>query len=784
MNAPKEKTPPFSQNILARYFCNTLDEAQQSSDAKPFDVVVIGSGMYGAFIATELYRLSKKQLGFNNRLRILILEAGPYLLYEHIQNLPTNTGGIFKAVNKSPYACNVRRAQKEEQYFSNVTEHSYCVGGKSLTWGKWSPKLIPQDLDSEAWPEEVKKHLNNRYQDVEEEIGAKKTTDLIYGKLFDDLLVLLEEKLPPHNNLQLSAAPVAVSVDSPASGLYSPDAYSSLGGLLAAIRLEASLDIPLDLKSIFLVPNTLAYHLETKNGRVVQINVIEDPDGTKTKNSFKLSPQCDVILAGTAIESTRLALNSFPRSQKPSEKLIGRNLMGHLFSAVTVRIKREALHFNMDDQLQSALFHIQGHSDRFQKSFHYQLFCDSDPNFSSQEMLYKMFYDLEQVTETIQLQDPEWVTILALTCSEIKGNPQHPIYSAGTNWMDLSPNQSDEWGDVNYAKPFLQWESSQDDEIFWDDVHAVLFDFLESLVSSGEIEYYLPVDQTWTSQKPTPAQFDQFQKTSAFWDSRHEAGTMWMGDHAEKSVTDIDGKLHHIQNVYCADQAIFPTVGSANPVLTGLTLDLKIAQAIVDRYQDYPEHSDHSNLNGFQPLFNGTFEGWKIQNNGEYRILGHEILELRSKGGHGVAWYQLQQFSEFELIVDWRGFDYSMNGGVLVHASDPSQNAEEVYRLGYEIQIDESGYDYLQQSHGSPKHKTGAIYNLCSANRGNIKKTPFWNRYKITSHLNQIKVELNGKLVSQLDEMLPDKNRSGYICLQFHTGTIQFKNVFIREYEA
>jgi hypothetical protein len=33
-------------------------------------------------------------------------------------------------------------------------------------------------------------------------------------------------------------------------------------------------------------------------------------------------------------------------------------------------------------------------------------------------------------------------------------------------------------------------------------------------------------------------------------------------------------------NAYCCDQAIFPTVGSANPVLTGLTLAHRLAQQV------------------------------------------------------------------------------------------------------------------------------------------------------------------------------------------------------------
>ena len=84
----------FGTDILGRYFCNTLEEAAKSNEAKPFDVVVIGSGMYGSYIASKLYHWSKnkKQLGEEKRLKILILEAGPYIVHEHIENLPPKTG--------------------------------------------------------------------------------------------------------------------------------------------------------------------------------------------------------------------------------------------------------------------------------------------------------------------------------------------------------------------------------------------------------------------------------------------------------------------------------------------------------------------------------------------------------------------------------------------------------------------------------------------------------------------------------------------------------------------
>src|ERR1700733_15598124 len=61
----------------------------------------------------------------------------------------------------------------------------------------------------------------------------------------------------------------------------------------------------------------------------------------------------------------------------------------------------------------------------------------------------------------------------------------------------------------------------------------------------------------------------------------HEAGTLWMGTNPATSVTDPNGRFHHVANAFCADQALFATVGSVNPTLTGLVLARKAAQAAV-----------------------------------------------------------------------------------------------------------------------------------------------------------------------------------------------------------
>jgi hypothetical protein len=80
----------FSYDVLGRYICNNWQEitAAQSPWAYPFDAIVIGAGMYGAYCAEKLYRF-----GASSAVRTLLPDAGAFLLPSHIQNLPQQLGG-------------------------------------------------------------------------------------------------------------------------------------------------------------------------------------------------------------------------------------------------------------------------------------------------------------------------------------------------------------------------------------------------------------------------------------------------------------------------------------------------------------------------------------------------------------------------------------------------------------------------------------------------------------------------------------------------------------------
>jgi hypothetical protein len=69
---------------------------------------------------------------------------------------------------------------------------------------------------------------------------------------------------------------------------------------------------------------------------------------------------------------------------------------------------------------------------------------------------------------------------------------------------------------------------------------------------------------------------------------------------------------------------LFPTLGSANPSLTALTLALRTAKAIVK--QSLPVEP------GFRTLGSGGLDGWQMAGSGGFMELGANVIETNSKG--------------------------------------------------------------------------------------------------------------------------------------------------------
>ena len=59
---------------------------------------------------------------------------------------------------------------------------AYTVGGRSLYWGGWSPRLLDEEMAT--WPAATVADLNGRYFDESSrQIGVDETNDFIFGEL-------------------------------------------------------------------------------------------------------------------------------------------------------------------------------------------------------------------------------------------------------------------------------------------------------------------------------------------------------------------------------------------------------------------------------------------------------------------------------------------------------------------------------------------------------------------------------------------------------------------------
>jgi len=68
-----------------------------------------------------------------------------------------------------------------------------------------------------------------------------------------------------------------------------------------------------------------------------------------------------------------------------------------------------------------------------------------------------------------------------------------------------------------------------------------------------------------------------------------------MGSNPETSVVDANCKVHHVDNLYIASSAVFPTSGQANPTLTIAALSLRLADHLAQKMQA-PSQSKHATI--------------------------------------------------------------------------------------------------------------------------------------------------------------------------------------------
>jgi choline dehydrogenase-like flavoprotein len=539
----------LSIDALARNVCNTWEEAMTNP---AFDTVVIGSGMFGAYCADKLFRLTKEK-------RTLLLEAGAFLVSEHFQDLPNIGLNVPDPINPADDTGSPREIVWRMPWRGNTSfvGTPYCVGGKSIYWGGWCPKLTDDELVN--WPPSVAQYLKTNYHQLETQLGVVEDTDFIQGALYHALLAKAKTVRPKVPELTaIERPPLAVLGRWPASGMFTFNKYSSLPLLMAAIRDAISESDGNDSRRrLFLVPNARAVKLHTFDGVVRQVEVF-----VNGKQRFlEIKPWCDVVLALGTIESTRIALESFPTTPNPADEKMGRNLTVHMRSTTTVQINRSVLEESskpLPTDLQAAALLARGETR--DGHFHLQLTAADDRTGDADKLLFRLIPDVDLLREILDAQDAAFVAVTFRGFAETKGVKDQPIRNPALRWIDLSPFERDQFG---FRRAFVNLAISPAEARLWNAMDAATVEFARKLAGEDN-----------TAIRFLSSTRDGLGTTY------HESGTLWMGDDPATSVTDANGRFHHVANAYCVDQALFPALGSVNPVLTGLTLTRKIAEHI------------------------------------------------------------------------------------------------------------------------------------------------------------------------------------------------------------
>jgi hypothetical protein len=169
-------------------------------------------------------------------------------------------------------------------------------------------------------------------------------------------------------------------------------------------------------------------------------------------------------------------------------------------------------------------------------------------------------------------------------------------------------------------------------------------------------------------------------------------------------------------------------------------------------------------------------------------------LEVHGDAGLGLLFYDdLPLFKDFELRVQWKAFldpstqDITANSGIFLRTPQPSNDLTNTnfYDRTIEIQIDDTGYDFVRGRFRSPLHRTGAIYKIAPARVRSQKilsedgTTGFWNSCHIAARGTEIRVVLNNVLVSEGSVPLA-LTEAGRIAVQYHTGKVQFRSIRVK----
>ena len=553
--------------------------------AKTYDVVVVGSGASGGWVAKELTEKG---------IEVLMLEAGPPRVptrdfTEHIwpyQLKYRGFGDQKKLLTDQPvqrlcYACD----DYSRQFFVNDSEHPYTfpadkpfmwirgrqVGGKTFCWARVSYrysdfefKAASRDGYGQDWPVSYKE-MEPYYDHVERYIGVSGSYEgleqlpdsrflppmrLTCGELVAKEIV--EKKFgwklivdrSANLTVPLNGRPACHYCDECQRGCFTASYFNSPSVTLPAAARTGRFHLVSDA-----VVSHLLMNAEGKADGVAYID--------RTTHAAREARGKIVVLAASALESTRILLNSrsrnFPNGVGNARGVLGHYLMDH----TTLEHGGGTM-----PALQSSVREPVGRP----CGYIIPKYVNTVGPYKNKNFLRGYYFagdgrqELYGHAASIAGFGREWRekirTQIPYSFSVYAQGETLPRYD---NYVKLDPEKKDAWG-----IPVLHIHASHGENELA--MEKAMRDHLGEIMDALKLEDRTP---------PADA-------LNVFGKNIHECGTARMGNDPKTSVLNAYNQVHDVKNVFVTDGASFVTQGCWEPTLTIMAISVRAAEYMAD----------------------------------------------------------------------------------------------------------------------------------------------------------------------------------------------------------
>jgi choline dehydrogenase-like flavoprotein len=552
-----------------------------------YDALIVGSGASGGWVAKELTEQG---------MSVLMLEAGPPRLptrdfTEHVRPYQVKFRGFGnrqallerQPIQRLCYACD----EFSHQFFVDDHENPYTfpadkpfmwvrgrqVGGKTFCWARESYrysdyefKAASRDGYGEDWPLSYK-DLKPYYDRVESFIGVSGSRE--------GLEQMPDGKFLPPMNLSCGGQLAREVIGKKFGWVLMPDRVANLtaehhgrpachycdecqrGCYTASYFNSPSVTLPAAARTdhLTLVSDAVVSHvLVDEQGKAEGVYYIE-----RTTQAHREARAKIVVLAASALESTRILLNSrsshFPAGMGNSSAQLGHYLMDHFtlegaggFMLQFKGSKREPRGTPCGFLIPKYVNAGKNVNKNFLRGYRF----DGD---GSQE-LYAHAFGLAGF-------GAEWRSKVRTEIPYYFGmTVQGECLPRYDNYVTLDAEKKDAWGipALRIVASYGQNENAM--------AKAMRNDVMEIL-------------DAMKLENPEPPS----ELLSVFGKNVHECGTARMGKDPKKSVVNGFCQLHDVKNVFVTDGAVFVTQGCYEPTLTIMAISARAGDYIADEYR-------------------------------------------------------------------------------------------------------------------------------------------------------------------------------------------------------